>query len=203
MNVKYFVLFFILLASTVAAHTLTFSVYDYNTLNPIASANVSYIHDDVPSYILTDDNGFANVFDASGDYYYNITAPGYFGEYDGLAEVTADESVISYLIPVSREGLIRVKFGDLTFCEDREYCVFYTANGRLQGCYGLNETPHFIVNQAYKIKPKLCKSDALISTSSFSKGVERYGSYIWPIMIFVVLVSVILTGVLYGFIRKK
>lgn len=203
---KLFILL-ILLCPLASAYDLTFALKDFNTKAPLAGVNISIYHNDVipPNrhfYLITDSNGLAWETGDDGEHWYNFTKIGYYSLINGFVNVTADTNVIYYMTPISEDGIIRIRFNDLTLGNKREFCVFYSENNRLEGCYKMNETVQLLVNKAYVIKPLKDKTDILASPSTFSSFMDRYSGYLFPIIFIAVIFIIFIMVVSYAWHKK-
>lgn len=95
---------------------------------------------------------------------------------------TTDPAESLYMYPISEDGIVRIRFNDLTF-NLREFCIFYDLNDRLEGCYTQNETVQLLVNQAYTITPKLETLDLLSSEESIKNNFLLYAMLIGAVMV--------------------
>lgn len=161
--------FILLLAGSVSAYSLDFTVLDYLTFNPIASANVTILNvTTVYDTGLTDTDGNIALSATTGGVNTVLTQKLGYNDRSESITVTTDASRIIYLTSNTAESIIRLSFNDLTGVgRDREFCLNFETNNRLVDCYYVNETVRIIVDTNYTIKPKLQPSDLL--------GIEQLG----------------------------
>ena len=191
----------LLMAGFASAFTLDFYVYNYNTLQPIENANITVYNSSYEFSTITDNQGFGTLSSSTADYQYRVWRSGY-AEYDSFLNVTNDTEKEIYLIPQSNSGIIRLRVVDMTVLGGHEYCLYFSSNNRLQGCYSLNDTLTIHNNMGYIWIPILQKTDLLGSPTGFGKyfwlyleNVLGYG------VVFAIILAVIFS--IWRFIVKR
>jgi len=151
---------------------------------------------------FTDSNGFGNVSINETLEYYTVqySKVGYHTQYINYTW-TVDFSESVYMYPISDDGIVRLRFNDLTF-NTREFCIFYDLNDRLEGCYGANETVQLLVNQNYTVNPKLVTMDLLSSEDSVKNNFLMYIMLVSAVMVAAFPFGLILY-LLYSMMRGK
>lgn len=162
----------ILCAGMVSAYATTYNVRDYNTLQPIENVNITLYNDTFMNWTLSDTYGDGAIDADASDYLVRMSRSGYH-TYDGYLNVTNDTFKQVYLNPSSTEGIIRISMSDLTLAGDHQSCFYFT-NGRLQGCYSINDTVTLHTNMNYTWSPKVKPLDAISSSSSIAANAYRY-----------------------------
>lgn len=114
---------------------------------------------------------------------------------------TTDPAESVYMYPISDDGIVRIRFNDLTY-NTREYCIFYNSNNRLEGCYNANDTVQLIVNQEYTVRPKIATLDLLSSEKSIKNNFLLYAMLIGAVMVACFPIGLILY-LLYSMMRGK
>lgn len=114
---------------------------------------------------------------------------------------TLDPAESVYMYPISDDGIVRIRFNDLTF-NTREYCIFYNSNDRLEGCYNANDTVQLIVNQEYTIRPKISTLDLVSSERSIRNNFLLYTMLIGAVMVACFPIGLILY-ILYSMMKGK
>lgn len=187
---KIFLGFFIFLAGSVSAFDVGFVFENINNRVGVEGVSVSVRNNmsDVLNVSVSDSNGFAGLWLNESSSYYNVSIVkgGYHSLYLGRVW-SGDVSEVVYLYPVSDDGIVRVRFHDLTF-GSRDFCVFYRDNQRLEGCYLMNDTVKLIVNKEYDIVPRLHTQDMLSSESS----IRRF----FPVLVVVTAAALVLAFLL-------
>ena len=110
--------------------------------------------------------------------YYTVTYSkgGYHTQTSNHSWITPATDTI-YLYPISDDGIIRIRFTDMTL-NDRGYCIYFESNNRLEGCYGINDTAQVLVNQQYIVRPEIDIIDVLSSEQSITDNAMMFGGLI-------------------------
>ena len=159
-KIFYIILGVFLLIGSTQAYTLTWSVKDINTLQPIDQANITVREPTTPPNniytVYTNSDGLTEkTNEDENEHFYNVSKIGYYSSLNNYINTTNDTIEFIYLTPISTEGLVKVIWtDDLVNMPDRKMCVFYKENGRLSGCYGKNETIWLINNKEYIFEPQ-------------------------------------------------
>jgi hypothetical protein len=176
---------------------LEYIVDNFNTLAPIDGANVTLVS---PYYSgLTDSYGVRDLTVNYGLYNVTVSRSGY-SPYQAYGYNASNDTVIQvYLIQSSHEGIIKLTINDLTLAQ-HDFCLYFD-NGRLQGCYGVNDTIIIHNNMNYTITPKVEKVDLLNNPAS-------YWLYLPTLIgvaagIFIIVLMLILAVGLYHRMRGK
>jgi hypothetical protein len=192
---------FLLLASFSSAWTASAGAYDINTMAALSGANFTvYNETTLQGYAVTAADGWAS-FSAAGPvnqtWTYTLSKPGYATESVTFQNLSADQAQSFYLTPASVSGIVRVNINDLTGTVGG-YCVYYTENGRLKGCYqaGNESSVTLTVNKAYDIKPILKPSQMINSPANWGSMISYYGGALFGLsfVIGILLVIVYLFG---------
>jgi hypothetical protein len=190
-----------LLTDMANAYTVDYRVNNYNTLQPIENANVSLTNITMISN-LTDVYGFASLSSSTGDYDVSIIKAG-FQTYNSRINVSNDSLNVVYLPQYSNQGIIRLRFRDLTYSQ-HTFCIYFTENSRLQGCYTLNDTVTLHNNLNYTWIPDIEKLDLISNPTAFK---NNYYLFISSIFMFVIVATIILILIIilirvYHYIKK-
>ena len=184
----------LLLASCASAYPQEFTVYNYRSLAPIESANVTLWNATTEISGLTDIDG-VRFLDVVGEYNVSVERAG-FAPYSGWLNASNVSSRTYYLEPYSHAGIIKVTFVDLTLASDRRFCLYFI-NDRLEGCYGLNDTVILHNNMNYTWVGVMSKSDLILNPSTLNKAVYLYmGGFVGICFLFVLLLMFL------GFVMK-
>lgn len=156
---------FVMARQATATNTVEFGVFDINTLAPIATATVQSSNGTLDLLTNTTDAlGYTILFMEDTTYNITTTKDAYnTNEYE-LA-VTTDANEFVYLVPQSTDGIVRVRFRDMT-TTDHEICLYYDDNNRLHGCYFENDTIKLLINRNYTLKPMSSRWDIFTSAES-------------------------------------
>jgi len=156
-------LLFLSTLADAACPPFTYTVRDFNTRGPVASANFTIYNE---TYVTTAYGVVTDIYNRSGDVY-NIEAAGYL-DLDGT--LTNDNETCEmefYMYPISTVGLVKVMWTDDTVnMPSRRLCFFYAENGRLAECITKNETFWGLNNHAYIVEPETNFYDFFTSTRS-------------------------------------
>lgn len=200
---KKIIIMLMLLAGFVNSYTLTFETYNLNNKVPLNNATIVLTNGTDTQTQYTNLNGNTVYTINPVNHQYNITKPGYYPILNtAITTMTDDIYEIHYLTPISQDGIVRIRFNDLTFATDREFAIFYGENNRLEGVYKLNETIQLIVNKEYIIKPMKDKTDILGSPKTFSTYMNRYSGYLYPILMVATLFIIFVMVVSYAWNKK-
>ena len=190
----------IILATTVQALTIDYGVYNINNRVGIPSATIKIYGNETQllNQTNTNDDGYATLDINETLTYYNIIISkiGYY-DINKNTTYTVDAVDSSYMIPISTDGIIRLRFNDLTL-QDHKFCVYFAENNRLDQCYErLNETVTILTNREYIIVPTITKYD-IVSTPT---NIINY-SYIFGGTLIGIAIIVLIVGI-FGFIIRK
>lgn len=160
------------LAVMTNAFPITLIVRDINNKQPInaAAADIRGNESQPINDSMTQADGIARFSINESLTYYEVklTKLGYHPRTDNYTWAAA-ETVPVYMYPISDDGIIRVRFTDLTYGQ-REYCIYYAANDRLATCLYDNETATLLVNQRFVIRPKIEMADLAASEDSIKSN---------------------------------
>lgn len=172
-----------LLAGSVDAYTLEYTVYSYQTMQPIENVNVTVRNATLEISGLTDVNGYVVLSAASNNLTLTAEKAGY-ANYASTANFSGNVEQAIYLEPYSHSGIIRVKFVDMTLGGRDGYCIYFTSNNRQFGCYNINDTLTLHTNLGYRFSPYLTPYD-MASPGGVVRGVWLYyGTAIGFIVLF-------------------
>jgi len=189
----------IILTTTVQALNIDYGVYNINNRVGIPTATITIYGNE--SQLLntsnTDADGYAELQINETLTYYNIVISK-IGYYDINKNTTYINTTIdnSYMIPISTEGLIRLRFNDLTL-KDHEFCIYFAENNRLDECYEINETVTILTNHQYIITPKINSYDIISTPQNIINYSYMFSGTIIGISVLVTIL------VLFGFIIYK
>jgi hypothetical protein len=190
-----------LFGNMVNAYTVEYRVNNFNTFQPVENANVSLTNITTISN-LTDVYGLASLSASTGDYDVSIIKAGY-QSYNSRITVDNDSTNIVYLPQYSNQGIIRLRFRDLTYSQ-HSFCIYFTDNSRLQGCYNLNDTVTLHNNLNYTWIPDIEKMDLISNPTAFK---NNYYLFISSIFMFVIVATIILILIIilirvYHYVKK-
>lgn len=134
-------------------------------------------------------------------YQITYTKLGYHTSRDNVSFNGYDDIILKYMYPISEDGIVRLKIKDLLFYDDREYCIFYSENDRLEGCYRQNDTVQLLVNKEYYLVPEITETDIFTSSNNILKNNSIYSGFIPSIIIFLLITSWII-GIMIKRIKK-
>ena len=161
------------LMGCVQAFSIEYYIANINNRLPVEDAALTIYNNysEVINTSTTNADGLSAFDINESRTYYTVKVEkiGYHTQYINYTWTGIDSESL-YLYPISDDGIVRIRFNDLTYI-DRDFCVFYNSNGRLEGCYSMNETVTLLVNQQYKITPKLGSLDILSSEASIEKNI--------------------------------
>lgn len=161
--ISFIVLLFLI--SNISAFTVDIQTIDINNKQNIPNVLIKIYNPtgNILNSSSTNTNGLASlsINETLLNYTYTYNVLGYHIEND----LVKNDTLIIYkaMYPISDDGLIQLNFGDKIFNTDREFCIYYRSNNRLDGCYRLNDTISLLVNQEYIIIPKTTFTDSLTS----------------------------------------
>lgn len=175
----------------------TFLVNDYRSTLPLSGANVSLVNGFTELSALTDPQGQADLGSSSTDNWaITITRSG-FNPYSSLWTWT-NSSKQTYLTPYSGEGIIAIKYVDLTLSGDHESCLFYASNSRLKGCSHLNDTVILHNNAGYIWRPVISKTDLASSLELLEKNLGNYLPALEGLVVLAMFAALLLVIVGFG-----
>lgn len=201
---KKIILLMVLLMGSVSGYNLNFEVKDINTMQPLNATLTVYYRDNEALFsfdtFYSGEDGLIYFPAASNEYFYNITKTGYFPLLDQYENITEDTAIYHYATPISQDGIIRFRMGDLTPFE-HEYCIYYQENSRLQGCYSSNETATLIINKNYTFRPTITDGDLLSNPEASKSFFSSIVNFAYPLVIILVLAFLTLAGLSYALRR--
>ena len=194
----------ILFSVSAQAMDIVFYIADINNRLPIEGAFIN-VYGNMSNYLnstYSSSLGYGNLTINESLEYYTVeySKIGYHAQSVNYTW-TIDSAESVYMYPISEDGIVRIKFNDLTY-KDREFCVFYDLNDRLEGCYSQNETVQLLVNQAYTVTPKLETLDLLSSEKSIKDNFLLYAMLIGAVMVAAFPIGLILY-LLYSMMKGK
>lgn len=188
--------------NTQASSNITGIVCDYNTMNRLENVSINiYQGSTLHSTISTNTNGqfsFLNL--TASNYTITFTLSNYEGQTNdiNLVDNTTTDLLIK-LIPFSYNAIIKLTFNDLGL-NLNDVC-FYSGNGRLHGCYEMNESITLYEHQDYYviIKPK----DIDIIRNPVQSGITimNYSENIFR-FVFIIIILLLIVSIFYHFIKK-
>lgn len=188
----------VLASSIVTANNLEIVVVDYNTLNSIESATVQiYNGTDLIDEGNTNVDGIIN-FTLTDELYTIVTTKtGYEGD-NRDTDLTGDDSILIPLIPFSHDGIIRVRYVDMTGIKigniigsDHELCFYFASNNRLDACENGNQTITLTEQQDYIIRITPTQQDLLNSPENLYSYVRKYTRYFMTLIFLIAIVGVV------------
>ena len=149
-----FVALLALLPCLCSAHALTHFSRNAYTFEALENAHITVHCNDtgVTVECFSDSAGECGFTLSDGNYTLLGEKPGWQTP-DVYINLTDDNTRISYFSQ-STGGYARFNFADLTLLQ-HEFCIYEDESGRLQGCYGLNDTVLLSLSYNYTLHPKL------------------------------------------------
>lgn len=191
------VLMVLVLAGMVNAYDTNLTFRNYNTLGDVENASVSVYED-----VTLTDSGYT---DMNGEIYFNLSDGSYtilatHDDYETLNEdliISGETEQVFYMIPYSPEGIIRLRFTDLTIgglslsgMETHTICVFYHSNNRLHECYDTNDTITLNQNVDYDFFIMPSRVDLLTQSGNLDTVVSRYAVFLIGLMLLLIIIGV-------------
>lgn len=168
-----------------SAFQVDIQVIDINTKNNLETVLLSVTNPggNVLNSSSSNSNGLLSLLinETHQAYNYSYSKLGYHSE----TNIVSNSTLIIYesLFPISGDGIVKLNFGDRLFNPDRQFCI-YLDNGRLDGCYKLNDTVTLLVNQNYIVIPKTTFTDTV---TSFENIKNNFGNMAFMVIIFIIL----------------
>lgn len=182
----YTLLLFLLLTNSVNA--VDIQVKDINTKVNLENVLISVYNPDsnLLNSSLTDANGLLSLYLNETPYNYTVTYAK-LGYHTKISEMLNQTTVVyQTLNPISDDGIINIVFGDMLLNTNRRFCVYYD-NGRLEGCYYLNDTVTLLVNEKYLVIPKTELTDTLSSIDNLKNNTKNIAFIVITLFLIVVL----------------
>ena len=158
----------------VSAFSVVFNIQDINTKNNLESVLITVVGNETqPIAVGTSDvDGLLNltINETLTFYDTSYSKVGYHSSYNNNYTWVGDDTENKYLYPISDDGIVRIRFHDLTG-QSRQYCLLYAENDRLEGCYSMNETPQVLVNSHIKVVPEISMYDIISSRVGLEKNI--------------------------------
>lgn len=187
-----YTLLFVLLCLTLnaTAFQIDIQVIDINNKANLENVKITVTNPggNILNTSLTDSDGLVSLLvnETHTDYNYTYSKLGYHAETNIVNNLTT--IIYESLYPISDDGIISINFGDRLFNEDRQFCIYYKSNNRLDGCYKLNDTVTLLVNQEYIIIPKTTITDSLTSFENIKNNFSNNAFLIIMAIIIVILI---------------
>jgi len=192
------------LITTVQALTVEYGVYDINNRQPITGVTVTVYNNQTfeLNQSNTNTDGLISLYLNETQTYHTveISKIGYYNSRTNQTYITDPDVTLTHLIPISTEGLIRLRFTDLTLSE-HEFCIYFAENNRLDECYKINETVTILTNHEYIITPKITKYDLISNPSNIKTYAPLFGTTIIGLG-FILAIIILFIGLLWRIIRK-
>lgn len=196
---KNIILFLLFLMPCVSASNSTYFITDLNTRVGIANLTITeyYSNHSFNEFYMTDHLGIAQTPRYNG--YAILTKTGYFT--NNVTILSTNNVMYIPMTPISQDGIVHIKVTDL-ISGDRDYCLFFKSNNRIQQCYKHNDTAEVIVNQEYILRPELRKTDGLTSMKNLDTMGGFWTGSLMPFM-FIFGIALLLISYIFQAVRKK
>jgi len=173
------------------AYQVDIQTVDINGGSPIQGVLLTVLGNETQpiNTTTTDADGLASIWinETLTHYQYTYTKLGY---HTLTKNYTAETIIYEALYPISEDGITRIVFHDKTN-DEREYCIYYKQNMRLDDCYLLNDTVSLLVNQEYIILPKSTFTDALSSPQNIRNNIGVFSGLITGIILLFIFLYMI------------
>ena len=194
----FIVLSFMFLSGSTNAFIVDIQVNDINTRANLENVITTVYNGDgnILNTSLTNSDGLISFHlnETWSQYEYEYQKLGYHTKIENATNTT--NIIYQTLNPISDDGIVKIVFGDALFVPDRRFCIFFQ-NGRLEGCYQLNDTVKLLVNQQYTVIPKTEITDTLSSFDNLRNNTKNIAF----IVISFLMVAVLMMA-LYGKLVK-
>lgn len=188
--------------------SIEYRIFDYNTYQPIEGVNITLLG--------LNNNNFSAISDIHGialieniPYSYNFTVNTYkagYTQYSVIRYYDTDTTEDIYLYPSTTEGIIRLTFSDLTLSEHK-FCLYFTDNNRLQGCYSTNSNESVTIhnNINYTFIPLITKTDIVTNPENLLTFLPFLTPMMIGLLILVILIIFVIVVLIfiYNYMRNK
>jgi hypothetical protein len=190
-----------LLISLVTAYEIEYDVYNSISSLPIWAANVSLINESFTLSNTTSSLGTAFIYNSSDlDYNVEIYRTGY-ARYNSRLSVKNDSYHRVELIPLSTEGIIKLRVNDLTL-SSHSFCLYWQDNNRLYKCYTPNDTYITVHNNVnYTLTVDINKYDLISNTGEYANNLYIILPMLLGLFVFALLIAILIGLIMFVYRR--